>query len=202
VNWYEVVAGKTFEDYLLARPSSLTNTSRRRLATLQKGSRASFHLHRPGKDVEPFIADYNDVHRQSWQQTEPFPLFIPELIRFANRLGALRIGVLKIDGENAAAQFWIVWKRKALIFKLAFVSKFRAHSPGTLLTMHMLQDIFIRDAPEEIDFGRGDDDYKKLWVSMRRERWGIEAVNPRTTRGAFLAVRMALAAARSRILPR
>jgi len=192
-NWSEDVAGQTFEDYLSARPSSLTNTGRRKLAALQKGSRVSFRIHRPGEDLEPFIADYDDVRRQSWQEAEPFPLFIPELIRLADRLGILRMGVLKIDGENAAAQFWIVWKKRALIFKLAYVDKLRSHSPGTLLTTHMLEHIFETDNPDEIDFGRGDDEYKKLWVSTRRERWGIEAVNPRTVRGALLAARMTLA---------
>jgi len=192
-NWYEDVAGRTFEDYLSARPSSLTNTGRRKLAALQKGSRVAFRIPRSGEALEPFIADYEDVRRQSWQEAEPFPLFIPELIRLADRLGILRMGVLKIDGENAAAQFWIVWKKRALIFKLAYVDKLRSHSPGTLLTTHMLEHIFETDNPGEIDFGRGDDEYKKLWVSTRRERWGIEAVNPRTVRGAFLAARMTLA---------
>jgi hypothetical protein len=192
-NWSEDVAGQTFEDYLSARPSSLTNTGRRKLAALQKGSRVSFRIHRFGEDLERFVADYEDVRCQSWQEAEPFPLFIPELIRLADRLGILRMGALKIDGENAAAQFWIVWKKKALIFKLAYADRFRGHSPGTLLTSHMLEHIFETDSPDEIDFGRGDDEYKKLWVSTRRERWGIEAVNPRTVRGALLAARMTLA---------
>ena len=197
-NWYENVAGLTFENYLAARPSSLTNTGKRKLAALQKGLRVSFRIHGSGEALEPVIADYEDVRHQSWQRAEPFPLFIPELIRFADRIGVLRMGILKIDGENAAAQFWIVWKKKALIFKLAYVDKLRSHSPGTLLTMHMLEHIFERDNPNEIDFGRGDDEYKKLWVSARRERWGIEAVNPRTIRGALLAARMTLAKLRGR----
>jgi CelD/BcsL family acetyltransferase involved in cellulose biosynthesis len=108
------------------------------------------------------------------------------------------MGILKIDGENAAAQFWIVWKKKALIFKLAYVDKLRSHSPGTLLTMHMLAQIFEQDVPGEIDFGHGDDEYKKLWVSIRRERWGIEAVNPRSIRGALLSARMTMADMRNR----
>ncbi len=197
-NWYEEVAGRSFENYLSARPSSLANTARRKLAALQKGSRSAFRIHSPGEDPEPVIAEYEEVRRQSWQQAEPFPLFVPELMRFANSLGVLRMGILKIDGETAAAQFWIVWKKKALIFKLAYVDKFRSHSPGTLLTMHMLEHIFERDTPDEIDFGRGDDEYKKLWVSTRRERWGIEAVNPRTVRGALLSARMTLANMRAR----
>jgi hypothetical protein len=197
-NWHEDVAGRTFQDYLSTRPSNLTNTGKRKLAALQKNSRVSFRIHRPGEALEPFIADYEDVRRQSWQQAEPFPLFIPELIRFADSLGVLRMGILKIDGENAAAQFWIVWNKKALIFKLAYADKLRSHSPGTLLTMHMLERIFESGSPREIDFGHGDDEYKKLWVSTRRERWGIEAVNPRTIRGALLSARMTLANMRNR----
>lgn len=198
-NWCENVAGQTFQDYLSARPSNLTNTGKRKLAALQKNSRVSFRIHHAGEELEPFISDYEDVRRKSWQQAEPFPLFVPELIRFADGIGALRMGILKIDGENAAAQFWIVWKKKALIFKLAYVDKLRSYSPGTLLTMHMLQHLFEQDAPGEIDFGRGDDEYKRLWVSTRRERWGIEAVNPRTLRGALLSARMTLADLRSRL---
>jgi Acetyltransferase (GNAT) domain len=201
-NWHETVSGKSFEDYLAGRPSSLVNTWRRKSATLEKTARPSFLAHAAADALEPFVADYKIAYDQSWKSAEPFPDFIPETIRFAASLGALRIGVLKIDGEVAASQFWIVWRGKALIFKLAHRDAFRIHSPGTLLTMHMLRKILQEDRPGEIDFGRGDDDYKKLWVSERRERWGIEAINPRTPRGLVAAGRMAAAGLRRRILGR
>jgi hypothetical protein len=194
----ENVDGKSFKDYLAARSSALTNTWRRKSAALSKTD-ASFCVHDKAQPLEPFIAAYRQAEQQSWKQDEPFPQFIPELIRFAESIGALRIGMLSIGGETAAVQFWIVWRREALIFKLVHAEKFASFSPGTLLTMHMLEHIFAHDAPAQINFGRGDDAYKKLWVSERTERWGIDAANLRTGRGLMLAAGMAAADLRKSI---
>jgi len=189
-NWREDTRNRAFEDYLAARPSSLLHTWKRKHASVGKSLQAETLMYAPGDPIEPFIAAYEQVYGQSWKEPEPFPRFIPELIGFAAEIGALRLGVLKLDGKVAAAQFWIVWREKALLCTLAFADGFRAYSPGTLLTMQMLQAIFEQDRPDAIDFGRGDDPYKKLWVSERHERWGIEAVNTRTIRGMLRAARM------------
>jgi Acetyltransferase (GNAT) domain len=189
-NWFENVEGKTFDEYVDGRPSILASTWKRKLNALQKKNQAVFEICDSQDDLQLFSAAYDRVHAQSWKEQEPFPRFIPELIRHAASVGALRLGVLKIGGEPAAAQFWIVWRGNATIFKLVHADRFREFSPGTLLTMHMIKHIISKDAPSEIDFGRGDDEYKKLWVSSRRERWGIDGANLRTPRGAMLAAHM------------
>ena len=114
----------------------------------------------------------------------------------AAQYGALRLGVLTIQGVPAAAQIWLLWKGRATIFKLVHAETFSKFSPGTVLTMHMMRMVLERDCPKEIDFGRGDDTYKKMWLSSRRERWGIEAANPRTVRGLALATRITAGLAR------
>jgi hypothetical protein len=188
--WYEPVQNLAFERYLEQRPSVLRTTWRRKLKSLKKAAGFGIKVFEGDGDIESFIAAYEAVERESWKGQEPYPEFIRNLIRLAARKGALRMGVLSIENTPAAAQFWIVWKGRALIFKLAHARSFSSHSPGTVLTMHMLRLILDEDSVGEISFGRGDDPNKKLWESCRRDHWGIEAANPGRFRGLRPSLRL------------
>ena len=98
--------------------------------------------------------------------------------------GAIRVGVLMVDDEPVAAQLWIVWNRRATIFKLSYAEQFARFSPGSILTRHMMRDAFSRAGLAEIDFGCGDDPYKQEWLPERRQRWMITAYDPLTPCGA------------------
>ncbi len=184
--WYEETAGLSFAEYLAQRPSAVLATWRRKLKQAKESGNLDFRVHSDLADIESAIASYETVYRASWKQAEPYPRFIPDLVRAGAALGAVRLGILYLDGKPVAAQIWILWHGRATVFKLAHDQRHDDLSPGTLLTMRMMEQALEIERPSEINFGRGDDAYKKLWASKRRERWGLVAANPRTVHGLAL----------------
>lgn len=188
-NWYLEVRGRSFAEYVDSLPSALRNTLGRKKKKLEKSGRSTLRIISGGPDLDSAIEAYNKVYIASWKKPEPYPHFVPELIRTCARLGALRLGLVHVDGEPAAAQFWIVQNGMALIYKLAYDARFTSLSVGSVLTAAMMERAIDVDKVETVDYLTGDDAYKKDWMSDRRERWGILAMNPRTLRGACAIAR-------------
>lgn len=184
-NWYLRVNGRSYAQYVECLPSVLKNTLNRKRKKLEKSGRAKIEIVTGEDGLESAIEAYNKVYLASWKEPEPYPQFVPELIRTCAKLGALRLGLIHVDDQPAAAQLWIVRNGRALIYKLAYDERFADLSVGTVLTAALMQRAIDMDKVQEIDYLTGDDSYKKDWMSDRRERWGILAMNPRTVRGAL-----------------
>lgn len=187
--WYEATSGLRFADYLAQRPPALRNTWRRKAAKLKADAATAIDVCEGIAGLDAAIDAYETVYRASWKGREPHPAFVPALIRAAAPLGAVRLGILRAAGRPVAAQLWLLWDGRATIYKLAHDREFDAASPGTVLTMAMMERVLDEDRPAEIDFGRGDDPYKRLWLGRRRERWGLLIANCATVRGMALGLR-------------
>lgn len=186
-NWHEHVAGQGWATYLGARPGQLRETIRRRMARAERTG-ARFQLVTGGAALEPGIAAYEAVYARSWKPEEPFPRFHAALMRVLAAQDRLRLGLYWHGDQPAAAQLWVLDDGWAMVLKLAHDETLKAESPGTVLTAWMLRHLLDQEHATEIDFGRGDDPYKRLWARERRQRVGAVLVNPRLPRGlAFLA---------------
>jgi hypothetical protein len=188
-NWYLPVNGRSFAEYSQNLPSVLKNTLSRKRKKLEKTGRAKIEIVTGGQGLDDAIDAYMKVYLSSWKQPEPYPRFVPGLIRMCATVGALRLGLIYVDGEPAAAQLWIVHHGKALIYKLAYDERFADLSVGTILSATLFEHALDVDKVVEVDYLSGDDAYKKDWMSQRRERWGILALNPRTPRGLIAIAR-------------
>jgi CelD/BcsL family acetyltransferase involved in cellulose biosynthesis len=133
--------------------------------------------------LELGILAYERVYASSWKVAEPYPEFLRAVMRHCCAKGWLRLGVAWLGERPIAAQVWLVMPGRAEIFKLAYDQAFQALSPGTLLTTHLMEHAFQKDAVKHIDYLIGDDDYKKGWMDHRTERWGIVAYDARRARG-------------------
>lgn len=193
-NWHEPIAGSAWAPYLAARPGSLRETIRRKLARAER--EAEFAILRGPVGLEAGIDAFEDVYRRSWKDAEPFPRFNAALIRVTAALGLLRLGILRVGGTAVAVQFWVVTSGTATVLKLAHDEAFRPLSPGTVLTALMIRALLAEGGITALDFGRGDDPYKSLWTTQRRQRVGLILVNPRRPAGLAMLGRHWLGRAR------
>lgn len=194
-NWHGVVTDG-WAGYLAARPGALRETIRRKLPRAERDPAQSFSLARDPAAVAAAWPAYEEVYRRSWKSAEPYPAFGGAITTAAAAAGVLRLGILRRDGQPVAAQYWIVEQttqgQVATVLKLAHDETAKALSPGTVLTAWMIRAL-LAEGVTLLDFGRGDDPYKQLWVGERRQRRGLILAQPWRPRGALAMARQGMA---------
>jgi hypothetical protein len=188
-NWYLATAGLSYPEYFKALPSAMQNTINRKTKKLNKTGSARVEIVTGTENLEPTIQAYEKIYLSSWKRPEPYPHFVSGLIRAFVERGWLRMGVIYIDDQPVASQIWIVNSGKATIYKLGQDQRYDEFSAGSILTARLMEHVLEVDRVQEVDFGSGDDPYKKNWLPQRRERWGILAMNPRSVAGCIGIVR-------------
>ena len=186
-NWFLKVEGG-WEDYLRKRSANL-RSSLKRMSKKFSADSGTLEIVTDSTELERGIAAFQEVYTASWKKPEPYPDFVPSLIRLLAKKGMLRLGIARIQDKPIAAQLWIAGQGKASIYKVAYHEAYSSYSPGTVLTGYLMQHVIEHDQVTEVDFLIGDDKYKQIWMSHRRERWGIIAFNTGTLIGNALLMK-------------
>lgn len=168
VNHVLPVAGRSFAEYMAERPGPLRTTLKR------KGGKVSVSIE---SHFDPASwAAYEAVYAQSWKPNEGSPAFLRRFAQAEGAAGRLRLGLARTaDGQPVAAQLWTVESGTAFIHKLAHTEASKPVSPGTTLTAALFEQVIDRDRVSLVDFGTGDDPYKRDWMETVRPRYRIEA---------------------------
>ena len=191
-NWRVRTEGEDFTAYWGKRPGQLRSTARR------KAKAAGLEIEIFDRFDAAAWAAYEEVYQASWKPEEGSFPFLHALAEQEGAAGTLRLGVARKDGSPLAVQLWLVENGEATIHKLAYREDAKELSPGTILGEAMFRRAIDRDRVRVIDYGTGDDAYKRDWMEERRPLWRLQAFNPGTLRGLAGAARALAGRLRSR----
>jgi hypothetical protein len=164
------VAGRPFAEYLASRPGPLRTTLKRKARKVEV-------------EIFPHFSydawrSYEDVYSESWKPEEGNPALLRAFAEAQGAAGRLRLGLARHEGRVIAAQFWTVEGGTAYIHKLAHLESAKPLSAGTTLTAALFEHVIDRDHVTLVDFGTGDDPYKRDWMEQVRPRYRLTCWKP------------------------
>ncbi len=164
------VGGRSYAVYLAERPGKLRTTLKRKSPKLQIELFDRF---------DPAAwKDYEDVYANSWKPDEFSLSFLRNFAEREGAAGRLRLGIACANGVPVAAQLWTVEGGTAYIHKLAHTQDSAALSPGTVLSAALFKRVIDGDRVTLVDFGTGDDGYKRDWMESVRRRLSYDLIDP------------------------
>jgi hypothetical protein len=187
--YYDDVQGLTIEHYLRQRSPEMRIFIERQVDALARSGRSRFAVITGGPGFKSALVDYALVDLQSWRDPETYPDWLAELLEAAAGAGVLRLGLLYVDDEPAAAQIWIVSAGRATMWRARFARKFAILSVGPVLTFEMIRHALQSEELREIEFGPSDETARREWLGRSRERVGFVVFNLRTFKGWLAGIR-------------
>jgi hypothetical protein len=170
-HWLDL-AGMDHEAWWATRPGALRSTVQRKAKKGIVDIRLSTAF-----DPESWAA-YEQIYAASWKPEEGDPALLRAFAEAESARGTFRMGLARIEGTPVAAQYWTVEDGTAFIHKLAHVEDSLKASPGTLLSAALFRHVIEVDGVRRVDFGTGNDAYKRDWMNRHDRLWRIEAFNP------------------------
>jgi hypothetical protein len=167
-------AGRSYAEYLASRPGPLRTTIKRKAKKVAVEILTHFQ--------EDAWNSYQSVYAESWKPEEGSYSLLREFTEAEAAAGRLRFGLARHEGEVVAAQLWTVENGIAYIHKLAHLESAKPLSAGTTLTAGLFEHVIDTDKVEWVDFGTGDDPYKRDWMEQVRPRFRLTCWRTRDPR--------------------
>ena len=169
------VAGRSWEEYKAGLPGKLRTTLKRKTGKVD--CRVLTHF-----DADVW-RDYEEIYNSSWKPEEGSPDFVRAFAKAEGSAGRLRLAVAyakdaSFDGKAIAAQMWSVEGGTAFIHKLAHREDAKPLSPGSVLSAALFAHVIDEDKVDLVDFGTGDDPYKRDWMEHVRTRYKLDMMRP------------------------
>ena len=164
--------GRSFAAYWKSRPGALRSSVQRK----GKSARFTHEIHHNLSDA--LWSEYTGIYAASWKEAEAYPAMIRAIAEEATSRGALRLAITRDESRAVAVQLWTIEGETACIHKIAHDSAEDARSPGTLLSHHMFAHMIDVEKVARIDYGTGDNAYKRDWMERARPMLRLDCFDP------------------------
>ena len=187
-----------YVSYYQQRPSQLRNTIKRREKKLSKAHQYRIEIITELSGFSSAFSAYKNIYQQSWKGDEFSFDFIEQVSLAALQENKLRLGVLFVDDEPAAAQLWFLQTSHndsgavevtASIFKLAYAPKYQMYSVGSIVSLALSEHVISEDQVTAIEFGMGSEPYKQDWLSAKKTRQSYQIFNQHSIYGKLAIIR-------------
>lgn len=175
------VGGRRYSQFLADRPGHLRSTLARKARKVEVSLSTTFD--------QSLWAAYEEIYADSWKPAEGDPALLRAFAEGESAAGRFRFGLARSGGVPIAAQFWTVDGGTAYIHKLAHRTAAEKLSPGTSLTAALFERVIDIDKVQWVDFGTGDDPYKRDWMEQVRTRWQVICLLPQDPRNWHVLAR-------------
>lgn len=179
---------KTAEEYWKKFSGKTRNTFRRKLKKF--GTTRLQKVSRP-EEVADFLAQAHEISKQTWQ-TRQLGLRVRneggEVVQLAAaaRAGLLRSYLWFVNDVPAA---FLIGNQAHGVFnyeEVGYATAFAKNSPGQMMLLQVLDELYTVDTPHLFDFGGGDAEYKRMFSNVQGESGTIWLVPPGVRLGLIL----------------
>jgi CelD/BcsL family acetyltransferase involved in cellulose biosynthesis len=204
---YVDLTSHTWDSYLAALGPSHRYNFRRRLRQLTAQHDVKLSIAESEPERALALEELFDLHQRRWTPRggsdglgdERLLSFHRELSRIALARGWLRLAVLRLDGEAAAAVYGFLHGGKYYFYQSGFDPRFAKGSVG-LVSVGLCIQQALKDGAFEFDFLHGGEAYKFQWARAARplSRWELYPphIASRVYKGLVDTARLAKDAAR------
>jgi CelD/BcsL family acetyltransferase involved in cellulose biosynthesis len=148
------------------------------------------------EEIERLLPLFFDQHRRRWQAVGKASLFnhsaqmrfYETLARTMLKRGWLQFSVVEFNGDSIAFHFGFDYFGCVTWYKPTFEVRYAEHSPGLLLTRHLILDGLHRSR-RELDFTCGDESFKERFASRHRFNANVGVYHSVVLHGLAVAVR-------------
>lgn len=172
-------AEATAEDYIASSASAGSRKDWRRLyRRFSERGEVEIRSLQLGADAQPWIDDFLKLEGAGWKGRDKTAMasdpaaaaFFRTMANAAHARGALHMVGLFLDGHPAAMQCNLFASGQGFAFKVAFNEQWAAFSPGVLLEVEAIRDLYRRSGFVSMDACTGRDHplMGRIWRDVRR----------------------------------